>query len=122
MGDFKRLLVKHGVKERLGRVNVHRDQGIVERFNRTLAERLFGYQYAQEMKLPSDVRSREWVKRLSDVLRALNSEETRLIGKKPKDAIRMKSVTQTASSIVPGRALGLNEKKLSDNIVVRYLY
>ena len=77
MGDFKKLLNNHGVKTRLGKVNVHKDQSIVERFNRTLAERLFGYQYAQELKLPTD-RSTEWVKRLSDVVHALNSEETRL--------------------------------------------
>ena len=126
MGDTKRLLDRHGVKTRLGRVNVHRDQGIVERFNRTLAERLFGYQYAQEMKegmtSSGDVRSTEWVKRLSDVIHALNSEETRLIGKKPIDAIRLKNITQTSSSTIPGRAVGLDEKKLSDDIVVRYLY
>ena len=120
MGDFKKLLDKHGVKTRLGKVNVHKDQSIVERFNRTLAERLFGYQYAQELKLPT-TRSREWVKRLPDVVRALNSEETRLIGMKPRDAIKMKTVKQKSSSVIPGRAVGLNEKKL-DDVLVRYLY
>ena len=120
MGDFKKLLDSHRVKTRLGKVNVHKDQSIVERFNRTLAERLFGYQYAQELKLPTD-RSREWVKRLPDVVRALNSEETRLIGMKPRDAIKMKTVTQKSSSVIPGRAVGLNEKKLGD-VLVRYLY
>ena len=28
-------------------VNIHRDQAIVERFNKTLAERRFGHQYAR---------------------------------------------------------------------------
>ena len=53
MGSVGQLLAKHSVQVRRGRVDIHRDQGIVERFNRTLAERLFGHQYAQEMRLPS---------------------------------------------------------------------
>ena len=35
---------------------IRRDQAIVERFNRTLAERLFGHQYAVEMRLPAGQR------------------------------------------------------------------
>ena len=38
----------HYVTIRRGHTALHRDQGIVERFNRTLAERLFGYQYAEK--------------------------------------------------------------------------
>jgi len=44
MGAVNQLLLKHNVEARRGRVNIHRDQAIVERFNRTLAERLFGHQ------------------------------------------------------------------------------
>ena len=40
MGAVSQLLAKNGVKIRRGRVDIHRDQGIVERWNRTLAERL----------------------------------------------------------------------------------
>ena len=43
MGAVLQLLAKHTVQVRRGRVDVHWDQGIVERFNRTLAERLFGH-------------------------------------------------------------------------------
>ncbi|MEW8315989.1 MAG: DDE-type integrase/transposase/recombinase [Candidatus Thiodiazotropha endolucinida] len=61
MGSVSQLLAKHSVQVRRGRVDIHRDQGIVERFNRTLAERLFGHQYAQEMRLTSGQLSTEWV-------------------------------------------------------------
>ena len=72
MGAMNQLLAKHAVSVRRGRVDVHRDQGIVERFNRTLSEWLFGHQYAQEMRLPSGKRSTEWVARLPAVISALN--------------------------------------------------
>ena len=70
MGAANHLLAKHGVSVRHGRVGIHRDQGIVERFN--MAERLFGHQYAQEMRLPSGQRSTEWVTRLPAIVAALN--------------------------------------------------
>ena len=72
MGAVSQLLAKHGVSVRRGHVDIHRDQGIVERWNRTLAERLFGHQYAQEMRLPSSKRLTEWVVRLPAVVSALN--------------------------------------------------
>ena len=55
MGSVSQLLAKHSVQVRRGRVDIHRDQGIVERFNRTLAERLFGHQHAQDMRLLSQL-------------------------------------------------------------------
>ena len=42
-------------------------QGIVERFNRTLADRLFTYQYHKELEDPSKS-NREWVSRLQNVV------------------------------------------------------
>ena len=109
MGSVSQLLPKHSVQVRRGWVDIHRDQGIVERFNRTLAERLFGHQYAQEMRLPSDERSTEWAKRLPSVVAALK-EVTRLIDKKPSDAIKAKTLTQKPSSVVPGRPIRLKEQ------------
>jgi len=97
MGTVSQLLAKHNVSTRRGRVDTHRDQGIVERFNRTLTERLFGAQYAQELLLAargSSQRSVEWVARLPAVVAALNGEVTRLTGKKPSDAIKARSVAQ----------------------------
>ena len=116
------LLAKHSVPVRRGRVDIHRDQGTVERLNRTLAERLFGYQYAQEMRLPSDERSIKWVKRLPPVVAALNGQVTRLTDKKPSDAIKAKTLTQKPSSIVRGRPFCLKERKVLSGIGVRYLY
>ena len=57
MGSVTREMENHKTAIRRGRVEIHRDQAIVERFNRTLAERLFGYQYAIEMHLPSGQQS-----------------------------------------------------------------
>ena len=107
MGSVSQLLAKHFVQVRRGRVDIHRDQGIIKRFNRTLAESLFGHQYAQEMRLSSGERCTEWVKRLPSVVAAVNGEVTRLTDKKPSDAIKAKALTQKPSSVVPGRPLGL---------------
>jgi len=125
MGAVNQLLAKQGVSVRRGRVDTHRDQGIVERFNRTLAERLFAHQYAQDLLLAtrgSSVRSGEWVARLPAVVTALNNEVTHLTGKKPKDAIMMKDVTQKPSSVVPGMPIGLEEPLVPSYALVRYLY
>ena len=73
-------------------MNAQRDQGIVERFNLTLGERLFTFQYSQEMNFKEGKRPTKWVKGLPEVVVALCSEVTRLTGKKPVDAIKDKSV------------------------------
>jgi hypothetical protein len=125
MGQVSVVLSKHEVHVRRGRVEVHRDQGIVERFNRTLAERLFSHQYAREMKLPEGQRSTEWVARLPAVVAALNNEPTRLTGKKPMDAIKLQRVTARPSAVAPGSrsvGVGLEEKLIPSYARVRYLY
>ena len=122
MGAVSQLLAKHSVQVRRGRVDIHRDQGIVERWNRTLAERLFRHQYPQEMRLPSGQRSTELVARLPSVVAALNGEMTRLTGKKPSDAIKAKTVAKKPSSVVPDRPVGLKEQRLPSGVGVRYLY
>ena len=82
MGEVTEEMKKHDVRIRRGNVNVHRDQGIVERFNRSSSERLFSFQYSQEMNLKSGERSREWVKRLPEVISALNREKNSINRKK----------------------------------------
>jgi len=121
MGSVTKEMENYKTALRRGRPDIHRDQAIVERFNRTLAERLFGYQYAVEMLLPSGQRSTTWVKRLPDVVKALNNGVTRLTGKKPADAIKEKAVSAKPSTPY-SRPVGVNEKKLPFNVNVRYLY
>ena len=119
MGGVTKEMEKHKTYIRRGRTEIHRDQAIVERFNRTLAERLFGHQYAVEMLHAG--RSTVWVKRLPDVVSALNNEVTRLTGKKPVYAIKEKNIVSKPSTPY-SRPVGVNEKKLPPLINVRYLY
>ena len=117
MGAVSQLLSKNNVEIRRGRVDIHRDQAIVERFNRTLAERLFGRQYGVEMRLPEYKRSTEWVTRLPAVISALNKEVTRLTGQKPVDAIKKKTVPSKPWTPYL-RPVGVNEKKLPSGLSV----
>ena len=122
MGNVTKVMQNHNTSIRRGRTKIHRDQAIVARFNRTLAERLFGYQYAVEMNMKlSNQRSTEWVKRLPEVVSALNNEVTRLTGKKPSEAIKEKSIYSKPSTPY-SRPVGVNEKKLPTLVNVRYLY
>ena len=73
MGSVTQLMAKHNVSIRRDRKEIHRDQALVEMCNRTLAERLFGYQFAKELENPQN-RNREWVKRLPEVIKAIRSE------------------------------------------------
>ena len=100
---------KHKTYIRRGRVDIHRDQAIVERFNRTLAERLFGHQYDVEMHLPEGERSTAWVKTLPEVVSTLNNEVISLIGKKPAVAIKEKAVYARPSTSYL-RPVGKSEK------------
>ena len=95
----------------------HRSQGIMERFNRTLADRLFTYQYHKELEDPSKS-NREWVFRLQNVVSSLNNEKTRLIGMKPVDAIKQTLVEQGFSQ--PTKEY--EDKLLDVGTKVRYLY
>ena len=71
MGAVTKVMQNNKTAIRRGCTEKHRDQAIVERFNRTLAEHLFGYQYAVEMNMKqSNQRSTEWVKSLPEVVLA----------------------------------------------------
>ena len=103
---------QHNVAIRRGHTAIHRDQAIVERFNRTLAERLFGYQYTKEFI--QEKRSREWVKRLSGVVAALNNEITKTFNMKPNNAIKKK--------YIPGTSKKKFSQPILGDVTVRYLY
>ena len=115
--DTTKLMEKHDVKIQRGDPSQHRSQGIVERFNRTLADRLFTYQYHKELEDPSKS-NREWVSRLQNVVSTLNNEKTRLIGMKPVDAIKRTLVEQGFSQ----PAKEYEEKLLDVGTKVRYIY
>ena len=119
MGAVNKLMKSKNVQIRRGEKALHRSQAIVERFNGTLAEKLFGHQYAQEILLESrgsNARSREWVARLPDVINSLNKESTRLTGKAPLEAIKLPEVKHLSSS------KSRPESLLPPGINVRYLY
>ena len=100
LGSVIQLMAEHNVSIRRGWKEIHRDQALVERFNRTLAERLFGYQYAKELENPHK-RNREWVKRLPEVIKAINSE------------------TKKTPQVKQNRVAG---KPICPDSAVRYLY
>ena len=117
-GDTTKLMEKHDVIIQRGDPSQHHSQGIVERFNRTLADGLFAYQYHKELEDPSKS-NREWVSRLQNVVGTLNNEQTRrLIGMKPVDAIKQTLVEQGFSQPIKE----YEEKLLKVGTKVRYLY
>ena len=116
-GDVMKLMEKLDVMIQHGDQSQHRLQGIIERFNRTLVDRLFSYQYHKELEDPSKS-NREWVSRLQNVVSSLTNEKTRLIGMKPVDAIKQTLIKQGFSQPVKG----CEEKLLDVGTKVRYLY
>ena len=116
-GDTTKLMEKHDVIIQRGDPSQHRSQGIVERFNRTLADRLFTCQYHKELEDQSKS-NREWVFRLQNVVSSLNNEKTRLIGMRPVDTIKQTLEEQGFSQPVKE----YKEKLLDIGTKVRYLY
>ena len=57
--------------------------------------------------MKSGERSREWVKRLPEVISALNREKTRLTEKRPVDAIKEKTINAKSSTFY-SRPVGKN--------------
>ena len=77
--------------------NTKRSQYIVERFNKTLARKLYRIQDAKELLLDTQS-SKKWVRNLQIVVNELNNTVTRLIGMKPIDAIKLEKVNALSAS------------------------
>ena len=117
MGEVGKLMNYHNVRIQRSEAGNHRAQAFVENANRILGEKLFSHQYAQEMI--SDGRSRVWVKRLPAILKTLNNTKTRITGKEPDEAIKMKELDVEPKNYK--RVVGLDEVRLPPEVKVRYL-
>ena len=116
-GDCERILEEHGT--RFQKAESKRTMGIVERYNRTLIEKLFRSQDASDL-LDLTERSRVWVKNLPIIVEDLNNSITRLLGMSPVEAIEMERVIAKSSKFRNG-PMGYDEKTLSSDTLVRYL-
>ena len=99
-------------------VTIHRSHGltsIVERFNQTLAKRLYDYQYNKELNTGRV--NRQWVDILQKVINNINDEKTRLIGMSPNEAVEQKSIKQNPST----KYIEPKGPKISVGDHVRYL-
>lgn len=118
-GECEKLMKEHGVKVQKAKSKY--TMGIVERYNRTLIEKLFPSQDASDLlTIHLNKISRVWVKNLSIVVDYINNSLTRQLGISPTEAIKRKCVISKPSKPRNG-PMGLDEKKLSGDIIVRYL-
>ena len=90
--DVLKLMKEHDVKVVSVTTRYHHNfTSFVEFFNRTLAERLFKPQDAQELQNPAR-NSKIWVKYLQKTVQKLNSEKTQMLGMAPAEAIKHDNV------------------------------
>lgn len=122
MGAVKKMM---GERIRYGRTDLHRDQAFVERFNSTLAKRIFAKQTAEELKLSSGKYYTKWIDRLPAIIEVLNNEVSRMTGLKPVDAIHKSSIPlpPTVKSLNYPKLPGIYSPEiLTPKYFVRYQY
>ena len=113
--DVLKLMTEHDVKMVSVTTKYHHNfTAFVERFNKTLAERLFKAQDAQELQNPISY-SKIWVKYLQKAVTRLNSEKTQMLGMTPAKAIRLDNVELKVKPYP-------EEKVLPVDGLYRYLY
>lgn len=116
-GEVRNLMNEKGVKIRIG--TNHKQQCLVERFNYTLAKRLFRIQDAYE--LHTRKKYKVWVKNLLSIINDLNNSVTRLIGMTPIEAMSKNKVIAKPSKLHKNRTIGKDEERLPEDTLVRYL-
>ena len=90
--DVQKLMKEHDVKViSVTTKHHHNFTAFVERFNKTLGERLFKAQDAQELQNPTKD-SKIWVKYLQKAVSKLNNEKTRMLGMTPAKAVKLENV------------------------------
>jgi len=104
------LFKEHNVEVSVSEVSYHKSTSIVERFNRTLSERIFKQIHQKEMMKNRVVKT--WHDLLQPTIDQLNNEKTRLTNIEPSVAIDMPSVKQH-----PDIELDSNKKFKVDDIV-----
>ena len=114
-GDVNTLLKNHNVKvKQVTTKHRKRFMAFVERFNKTLADKLFKVQDAQEINDPTHD-SKVWVKHLQNIVKAINKEKTEMIEMEPSKAIKLQHVTLKTQSYP-------TEEVLPTDGLYRYLY
>ena len=123
-GECERLMKRHGVE--IQKATSKRSVAIVERYNLTLAKRLFRLQNAHDLSLQMLFHTQRageshvWVKNLPIIVKDINNSVTRLIGMTPAKAIKKKKVYAKSASKY-NRPIGYDEPRLSYRDSVRYL-
>ena len=114
--DVLKLMKTHDVKVVSATTKYHHNfTAFVERLNKTLAERLFKAQDAQELQNPTKD-SRIWVKYLQKAVSRLNSEKTQMLGMTPAKAVKLDNVELKVKHPYP------EEQILPVDGLYRYLY
>ncbi|GET02650.1 hypothetical protein RCL_jg13810.t1 [Rhizophagus clarus] len=119
-GDCEKLMREHGVK--IQKAKSKRTMGIVERYNQTLAKRLFCIQDAHDLlTLHLSERSRSWIQNLPIIVKDINISITNLISMSPAKAIKKKQV-KAKPSWPARRSIGYDEAILPSYTEVQYLF
>ncbi|CAB5363172.1 unnamed protein product [Rhizophagus irregularis] len=118
-GDCEKLMRENSVK--IQKAFTKDTMGITEKYNGDLTRKLFRPQDASDLlTLHMNKISRAWVRNLPIVVEYINNSITCQLGISPDDAIEKEEVLAKPSYPRDG-PIGFDEKKLSGDVLVRYL-